>query len=349
MEAIKNIFVDQSFYGAILSSIVFILLGFFLRRKEIIKEDGKKAISVIVMNIAIPCMAFSAFMSDFDQDSLVSNMFILGISTLFFIILLLIGNLIFIKKDNHKLYAIFMTIGQLTFFSIPILKAVYSQNISDVIIPSSMITIPFRFFIYIYSYLVISRKKISNNDFGKTMKKIFINPIMIAMILGIFIWISQSFMYKINIDGELYSILRIDKTLPFVYKAIEMGDHLSTPLCMLLIGLTLGESSIIIAVRNKFAWFIASLRTVASPLIVLGLCVLIQWSHIFSFSEYQMSALVIGMAAPVSAVINTYCIKHDNEPYIASDTTLLSTLNCLITIPLLLVIIKLLMTTALFA
>lgn len=102
MEIIVQIFSDQNFIGAILSTIVFLFLGFFFRRKNIIGEKGKEVINVLVMKIAIPCMAFAAFMSDFNPNELSTHGLLLLLSLLLYVIFILLGNLVFIKSDNSK-------------------------------------------------------------------------------------------------------------------------------------------------------------------------------------------------------------------------------------------------------
>ena len=350
MGFIKDIFTDVNFLSAIITTIVFILLGFFLRRRNIIKEGSTKTLNAIVMNIAIPCMAFVAFMNDFDLKEFKNNIMALVFSFVFYLILLILGEVIFIKKPKkqRKVYSIFVSIGQLTFFSIPMLSAIYSDNLSKVIIPASLMTLSFRFFLYFYSYISINDLKFNKETLRPTIKKIFLNPIMIMMFLGLFIYLSQSFMFKVNIketvNGEsittAYSILRIDKTLKPLYSVLSYGNKMSTPVCMLLIGATLGECDLKRAFINKMAYLIAGLRVLGAPLLVLGLLSIIHFTGLYTLNEYLMATLVIGFGAPLSAVVISFCIDADNEAYMASDACFLSTLMSVITIPISLILVK---------
>ena len=82
MDIILSVVSDQNFLGAIIASIAFILLGFLLRRLNFINEHGRGILNVVVMKVAIPCMAFCAFMSDFNADEFVANLLILVFSIL---------------------------------------------------------------------------------------------------------------------------------------------------------------------------------------------------------------------------------------------------------------------------
>ena len=56
------------------------------------------------------------------------------------------------------------------------------------------------------------------------MKEIFLNPIILATFLGLFIWLFQEKLPQIAVasaDGATnYAFLRIDQTLPWVYKPL---------------------------------------------------------------------------------------------------------------------------------
>ena len=350
MQIIKDIFTDQHFLGAMLATIVFIVLGYVLSRLGLIKEDGKKAISAIVMKIAIPCMAFAAFMSDFDPSTFWTNILIFVLELGLYVSLILLGNLFFLREEKSKrtVYAIIMALGQLTFFSIPLLKSIYVNNVSEVLIPASMMTLAFRIVLYFYAFISISGTKLSKETVGPTLKKIFLNPIMIMMLLGLIIWLTQNITWQIQVDEASYGFLRIDKTAPMLFKVIEFGDVMATPLCMILIGSTLGEAKFLDAIKNKTAWILALLHTFFVPLFVFGICCALEafgWMH---FSEFQLAALVIGMTAPVSAVVVVFTVQNDKESYVASDTLFLTTLLCLIAIPAMFALVKLAMTWPLF-
>lgn len=59
--------------------------------------------------------------------------------------------------------------------------------------------------------------------------------------------------------------------------------------------------------------------------------------------------MMVGNGAPVGAVVSVYCDKYNKEGYLASDTVFLSTMLCLLSIPLCLILVKLAMQMAIFA
>lgn len=349
-DIVKSILTDNNFIGAILTSIGFILLGFLLRRKNIITTEGKTSIIEIVLKIALPAMAFSAFMTDFNVNNFKENILVFIISFILYIVIIGFGHLIFIKhhKNDRNVMSIFMAISQLTFFSIPILKAVYEDSYSEVMLPANMMTLSFRLVLYIYCYLIISKLKFNKENVKNSIKKVVINPIMIAMFLGIFIWLSQIFMPTIAIEGIEYSFLRIDKTVPSLFVVISAAEKLTTPLAMVIIGCILGEADFLSAFKDKKAWLCSILRTIAVPTFVILLLMLLQTVNIINFNEYDFAVIVIGFGAPLSAVVSTYCSTFNNNSELASRVCFLSTLLCILTFPILFIAIKLVVLLPIF-
>ncbi len=345
---VKDILTDNNFIGAIISALGFILIGFLLRKNNIITNEGKNVLKHIVLKIALPMMAFSAFMTDFSVEEFESNMGIFAFSLVIYLVMLLIGYVIFIKKENRGVLSIFTTVGQLTFFSIPILKAVYESNESGVMMPANMMTLAFRLILYIYCFFVIARLSLNKENIKKSIKTLLLNPIMIAMFIGIFIWLSQTFMPTINVEGVSYSILRIDKVLPSLYIFISSCVKLTTPLAMMIIGCILGEAKFSEAFKDSTAWICSILKTIVMPIVVLGIILLLQSLNIMSFNEYEIAVLVIGFAAPLSAVVSTYCSTYNNNADLSSRVCLLSTLICIVSFPILFVIVKLTISLPIF-
>ncbi len=343
MKVIIEILTDPSFIGAIFTSLFFIFLGFILRYKKIIGNDCKNFLNFIVLKISLPAMAFSAFMTDFQKEEIFGNIMVFVVSLGLYVIFLILGRLVLLKvnKEKRGVMTIMMVVGQLTFFAVPLLKTIYSNNYNDVMIPANMMTLAFRIILYIYCYFTISKLKFSKKEIGSSLKNIFLNPVMIAMFLGLFIWLSQNIMPHISIDNGSYSIFRLDKTLPSIYMVISTAEKLTTPLAMIIIGIILGEAKISEALKDKMAWLISIFKTIVVPLSTLGIIAFLKFTGLIDFNEYAIAVIVLGFGAPLSAVVSTYCSKYNNEAELSSRVCFISTILCIITFPLLFVMIRL--------
>ncbi|MCM1513920.1 MAG: AEC family transporter [Anaeroplasma bactoclasticum] len=347
MEAIFSILKDKQFLSAILTSLAFILLGFLLSHYKILNRDGKKVISFLTLKIALPAMAFNSFMTDFHAETFLEHLVVLVLSILLYIFFLCIGQLFFFRtgKEKRRIYSILMTVGQFTFFSIPVLLAIYG---GEIMIYANMVTIVFRFILYIYCYLVMSKLHFNSKNLKSSLRQIILNPIMIAMFIGLLIWLTQNIVPQVSVNQIDYSIFRIDQTLPAIYQVLDVAKSLTTPLAMILVGSVLGEEKIGDAVKNKMAWILALLRTIFVPLVVLLLLLLLQVLQIVHLSPFALATLVIGFGAPLSAVVNTYASQFDTEASLSSQMCLLSTLICLISFPLIYLLIQLVLQLPIF-
>ena len=130
MKVIIEILTDPSFIGAIFTSLFFIFLGFILRYKKIIGNDCKNFLNFIVLKISLPAMAFSAFMTDFQKEEIFGNIMVFVVSLGLYVIFLILGRLVLLKvnKEKRGVMTIMMVVGQLTFFAVPLLKTIYSNN-----------------------------------------------------------------------------------------------------------------------------------------------------------------------------------------------------------------------------
>lgn len=343
-ESIIKVLGNQSFIGAILIALIFIIIGFILVRKDKVQNGAKEIITILIMYIGLPAMAFKSFMADFDRETFGTNLLVFALSIVFYIILLLIGNIIFLKKDKDKrqAYSIFIAMGQVSYFSLPIIEAVYKTNES--LIPINLVLVVFRFFLYLYSFSILSGINLDRKHIKSSVKKILLNPILIAMFIGIIIWVTQDISPKITVANDLinkYSIFRIDKTVPVLYVVISCASSLVIPLSMILIGFTLGKTNIKQALSNKLAWLISIIRVIVCPIIVFLITMLIDQINGIDFNEYQFAALVIGFGAPISAIINTYAIKYNREEEVASSSCLLSCMMSIISFPIMFILINL--------
>lgn len=213
IKIIMDILTDENFVGAIFTSLSFIFVGFILRRKNIINNNGKEFLTIIVLKIALPAMAFSAFMTEFNSAHFIDNFLVFIISLLFYIIFIMMGHLVLFKIDQSKriVISIFMAVGQLTFFSIPVLKTIYSDSYSKIMIPANMMTLSFRLILYIYCYFAISKLKFNKEKIKFTLKSIFLNPIMISMAIGLFIWVTQELCQKLILMMNIFLFLELIK------------------------------------------------------------------------------------------------------------------------------------------
>ena len=101
---------------------------------------------------------------------------------------------------------------------------------------ANIFNLAYRVFLYSYGLIRMSGIKIREEN----LKMIFGNIIVIATFAGLLIWIFQASLPQVAVQvkvGEetkevMYAFLRIDKTAPWLFKAITYLVDLSSPICM---------------------------------------------------------------------------------------------------------------------
>ncbi|MGL5152374.1 MAG: AEC family transporter [Clostridium sp.] len=343
LEIIQKTLTDNAILGAIFSSVSIILLGFYLRKKEIVNSTASKMLTKVVLSVSLPALAFTSFMKDINGEQLRQGLSILVWGFVIYIILIPITKFIYIrvKGDKQDVYRVLTIFGSTTFFGTPIVTAVYGAVGT---MYSNIFNIAYRVFLYSYAYITMSGKKMDKENFKKNMKEIFLNPIIIATFLGLFIWLCQDMLPQVGVTvkGELKEVafLRIDQTIPWLYKPLDYLKALASPLAWLSIGATLAEVPFKKAVSQKDAWVYSVIKVILVPVINLVLLVVLNKLNILPVSFEGVATTVIMMAAPTATVAAAYAISFDRESLFTSNCSLLSTVVAVFAMPVWIVLLE---------
>ena len=352
LEIIKKTLTDNAIIGAIFSSVLIIGLGFYLRKKEIINSAASKVLTKIVLTVSLPALAFTSFMKDINGEQLKQGLSILVWGFAIYIILIPITKIMYakVKGDKQDVYRVLTIFGSTTFFGTPIVTAVYGAVGT---MYSNIFNIAYRLFLYSYAFIKMSGTKMDKENFRKNMKEIFLNPIIIATFLGLFIWLFQDMLPQVNVvvkeEVKHYAFLRIDQTVPWLYKPLDYLKALASPLAWLSIGATLAEVPFKKAVDQKDAWGYSLIKVIIVPIINLVLLTVLSMTGILPVAFEGVATTVIMMAAPTATVAAAYAISYDRESLFTSNCSLLSTVVAVAAMPVLIVILEIIRNIGLFA
>ncbi len=383
---------STSLWTAIAKTVIFILLGFFFTKKKLLPDSTGKVLTKFVMSVCLPCLAFTSFMKDFNATEGIGAIvnFVLGF--VLYVGFMFLSKLIFIwVKDKKKrtVLSILFAFGSTTFFGLPIVSAVYGDTATGYF---NIMNVAYRVFLYTYAYLAIagiedaprpedqlddlSRKE--NNTVSPTvdksaksmLKKIFLNPIVIATFAGLILWALQAIpavnfvptdWLKEGVSASKVALWRFDVTLPWIYQAADALGKLSSTIILFAIGCTLGGTSIKSAATDKYAWIWTALKVFVAPIVVLALLAGLQaianatgWlvkdgesvSQLISVST--LSSSVITWMVPPATVAVGYCISFDKEKEMASHISLIGTFGSVIGVVIWVILLTVLSSTGMF-
>ncbi|API90020.1 malate permease [Marinilactibacillus sp. 15R] len=338
---------DMTILSAISSTIFIILLGFIARKKEIFNDQVGKILSKVVLTVALPALAFKAFMQDIDPSSLAEgrNVLIWGIAI--YIILIVLSKPIFMKfkGDEQDTLRVLTIFGSTTFFGIPIVGAIYG---TEGVLYASIFNIGYRIFLYSYGYIKMSGLKMEM----KNVKSMFLNPIVLATFLGLFIWLVQGYLPQVTVATETglteVAFLRIDQTAPWLFQPMTYLAGIASPLAWLAIGSTLGEVSFKKAAASNTSWFYSFAKVILVPIINIAFLLILTLTNILPVSLVGLGTIVVMMATPTATVAAAYAISFDKDALLASNASLLSTISAVVMMPIWIVIISMLDSLGIF-
>ena len=325
-EILTGILKNNSIVGAISSSVLIILFGFYLRRKGVFKDGTAKILTDVILSASLPALAFNAFMQDINKTSLMQGINLLIWGFAIYIILIFITKLIYIKYNGDKkvVLEILTTFGSTTFFGIPIISAVYGAT---GVMYASIFNIAYRVFLYSYAYIKMSGIKADKNNIKQ-------------MFLGMFIWVFQDSLPQITIGEKSYAFLRIDKTAFWLFKPMTYLAALSSPLAWLAIGAKLADISLVEAISSRDSWIYSFIKVLVVPFINLIALYILTVTNILPISFVGLASVIIMMATPTATVAAAYAIKFDKESVLTSNCSLLSTIFSVICMPLWIVVLE---------
>ncbi|MBS4189912.1 AEC family transporter [Bacillus sp. FJAT-49705] len=347
-EIIQTTLTDKNIQSAITSTIFIILLGFFCRKKGIFNDQIGKMLSKVVLTVALPAMAFTSFLMDIDQKTLSEGMNILIWGLLIYIILIFVSKPMYLKYkgDKQDTLRVLTIFGSTTFFGIPIVGAIYGP---EGVLYASIFNIGYRVFLYSYGYIKMSGLKME----AKNIKEMFLNPIVIATFLGLFIWMFQDYLPQVAVvaaDGTTsnFGFLRIDQTAVWLYKPMTYLSGLASPLAWLSIGATLGAVNFKTAITDRTSLIYSVNKIVFVPIINIVILAILSLTGILPMSAVSLGVIVIMMATPTATVAAAYAISFDKDALLASNASLLSTITAVVMIPIWVIAINLISSTGIF-
>ena len=293
-------------FRQIASLFLMVAAGFLVVKIKILSAKDSRVLSLLCIYIIVPCVIVNSFQLEL-TDSLRNNFLLAaGTALLLHIAVLLFG---FVLKALRldavgRGSVMYSNSGNLV---IPLVSAVLGE---EWVIYSSAFMCVQLVFMWTHGNALIS---------GQTKpqwKKIATNANLIAIALGL-----------------LLMLLHI--RLPSVLTAAmsSLGGMLG-PVSMLLVGMLLAEADLKAIFTSRETWLIAALKMLVMPILALAV---IKLSGLAGLSPDGRTVLYISflaVAAPTATMITQLAQLYRNRPDFASAVNVMTTLCCILTMPL---------------
>ncbi len=283
-----------------------VVIGYIIIKLGVVKEEFTKNLSSFIFNVTLPCAIISALQFDFDRQILIKSALLIFISVIVTVFSWAFGlgtAKVLKAKDFSKNVIVYsLMFSNFSFMGYPIAQAFMGD---EGLMYATMFSLPLYVMVQSWGVALI------NNEGERKFKKTYIlNAPLIAAVIG-FIMFLTGFRFPTAVDGT-----------------ISMLGSMTTPLAMVVVGLSLSAEPLKNTFTSMRFYVVALLRLVVLPLIVFYVLKALN----INIDICRVSAIItmIPVAANIIVTSATYG-KDTTDP---ARAVLLTTVLSVITIPL---------------
>ena len=300
--------------------LAYAIPGFLLIKVKAVKSDHISSFSKLLMFVCQPALTLYSFnKANFTKELGVNLLIFLGIITL--VQLVFIGGFFFIFRKKmsdvrYRITTVATTLSNCSFLGVPLLEAIF-PNSPNVAVYSMMyfLSMSLLGWTLVSAIITRDRKYIS-------VKKILLNPATLSIAVSLPFFFTG---FKISADnGQL---------LGQIENMINILGKMTTPLCMLVMGMRLATIKFKSLFSNWMQYFAVVVNQVVFPLCVLGLLML------FGVDEELKWCMFIMCACPIAAVVQNYAEILGEGQDTAANMVLFGTIASIVTLPLMALLI----------
>lgn len=293
-------------FESVLSLFFMILVGVYGNKRKIITAAINKGLTDILIQITLPCMILSSFIYTYDDTIKTNVLKTFYYSIVVYLITIVISRLILLPiKNNKKIILHFSNVFVNTgYIGFPVLYSIYS---AEGVIYGSIFNMYFVIFLWTYG-LLLFKGHLGKKSLIEELRKIILNPSIIAVCAGILIMI-----FNLEIPVPLLS-------------SIKSIGSISGPLSMIIIGVILSNTNLKRYIHDWTLYYGLATKLIIIPVII----------YVFSLflgeTSKAINTVIIMSSMPASAMTAIFAESFDKEKEYAAVVVSLSTLVSLITI-----------------
>lgn len=299
--------------------LIFVALaipGYMLVRFGILRQEQSGVLSKILMFLAMPFLIFSGSVNNlsFNREAqlMIGIVLVIGIAytlAMFFVSKPLVG----MKKSETtkgmvRFCSVFSNNG---FLGIPLAVAVFGRE-SRVFAVLILLNIISNVLMYILGPNLVSGVKQSVN-----IKKVFLNPVLIAFVLGV-----------------LFNLLHVSNYIPEVTIFSDYFSGLVTPISMTILGMKMATVRFSSILKAGKLYYVSVLKLVVFPIVIIA--ILLAFKNLFVNIEFE--SLILGVffafSMPTAGLATTFADEFNGDTKNAVIYTLGTTILSIFTIPL---------------
>jgi predicted permease len=280
---------------------IFLLVGWLLGKLKKEKAPHSDIISVLLVNVFLPCKVFNTFANNVTVSYLADNAVLLLSSVALLAVLVVVAHfvskLLTKNKYEQKVYAYSVAIANYAYLGYALIESVFGES---VLAQFMLFAIPFIFYTYTIGYAMLTG--------GKNPIKRLLNPITVSIVIGLVFGLCEW------------------KLPDMLTTVVSSASACVGPLSMLLTGITLSTFAFKELLSNKTAYIFSALRLVVIPAAAYFICRLAGWDWLA-----PMALIITCMPCGLNTIVFPKLIGEDCKP--GARLALITHVFSLITLP----------------
>ncbi len=286
-----------------------IIIGYILVKCKVLSENSASVLSKLENTVFIPALVMGTFIENFTIERISETWKLLAISFIIAFIAIPVAILVskIVSKDKYiqKIYTYGLSFSNFGFMG----NAVVSSLFPDIFFEYLIFTLPLWMLIYLWG---VPKLLIADSEKKQTMKesvKSFVNPMFIAMLIGIII-----------------GLLRVP--LPqWIVSVIDVSGDCMSPIAMILTGIVVSFIPLKKTFTDIKIYIVSIARLLIMPLIFIV---------VVSFFDISQTIYICGLCSLAMPLgLNTIVIPsaYGKDTSVAAGMAVISHLLAVITIP----------------
>ncbi len=305
----------SSFFAALTTvgvMLFYAVPGFLLVKSNLVKSDGISNFAKLLMYVCSPMLVIYSFLNISFSWTLVRNMLIaFAFAMSVMLIFVVVFARVFKDKEDakYRIYTLATVFPNCAFMGVPILQAVL-PDYPEALAYSVMFSMALNISAWtVGSYVITGERKYIG------VKKVLLNPQVFALLVAIPLF-ALGVKLPTQIDGM-----------------VTLLGKMTTPLCMLIMGMRLATTPIKGIFLKPMQYLIIAIKQLLLPLLVF--LVLLP----LPFDQNMKNSIYIIFACPVASVILSFAEMLGKGQRDAANMVLLGTSLSTLTIPIMCLLI----------
>ena len=273
----------------------------------LLKAEDSRVLSRVALYFVIPCVVFNSFRKDLTPEITQGLLIAVGMAIVYHIIFFGIAEILRrVWKANE------VERGSIIF-----------TNAGNLVIPLVAYALGEEWVIYVSGYVLVYNVlfwtmgiRMFDRESGTDLKKLILNPNILAVLAGLTVLITG---------------LKLPETVGLAFNDVAA---MIGPLSMIITGMVVGDMKLRELTENRRVFGVILFRMVICSGIAVGLTALSGLAGNIPSGKTMMLIPLLSAIAPSANNINQAAILYNHDAKYASVISILTTLSCIVTIPL---------------